>query len=461
MIRRRCVVQHVFQILEPTPLRLVLALGLVGLIALVRAPYTEIPDALFVSDGFGYFIYLPSVFIDHDLDLSNQVTRIPYEGQKPFFRVSETTGRHTNQFPIGSAILWSPFYLAADASARGLQALGVPIERNGFGYWYELPVYLGSAAFGFVSIALMLRMLRCMFSPPIALASCFGVVFATPMAYYCWVEPNMSHTVATLAITVWVYCLFQIYRLQNSRWSAWVSLGLMLGMVALVRPYNGLLGLVAIPVAVSVFSSITAREGSSSLNAWQRACPRLVICCLAAFAVLTVQVFVWKSLYGQLFVIPRGSGYEQMQWISPTLGSYLSSVFLYTPLYGLGFLGLILGGRWTSGKRARTDCEQVDVGQDFVQLVAPWMAVVLVLICLVVAASRDWNLGTAFGQRRLVDWSIFFAIGMALLINVLQQYKRLAAVADWVVFGLAVALCCMAVIYLAKPGLLPEYGRVL
>ncbi len=51
------------------------ALSTILLLAIVfaRAPFREIPDSLFVSDGFGDDIYLPSFFIDGDLEFSNQL----------------------------------------------------------------------------------------------------------------------------------------------------------------------------------------------------------------------------------------------------------------------------------------------------------------------------------------------------------------------------------------------------
>jgi hypothetical protein len=464
---RSWLARRLFQVLEPSLLRLALALALVAAIAWVRAPFTKIPDALFVSDGFGYYIYLPSVFIDHDLDLSNQITRVPYEGQKPFFRVATETGRCTNQFPAGSAALWSPFFLAADVSAALLAVLGVPVERTGFGYWYELPVYLGSAAFGLVALALTLRSLRQMFPPSIALASLFGVTFATPLAYYCLVEPNMSHAVAMFTIALWLWRLHVAHDAGDARWSTWITLGILLGLVALVRPYNGLLGLVAVPVAL-VASRASVADTFPGPRGIAAAFARLSVCCLAACAVFSLQMGLWKTLYGHWLVIPKGSGYESMSWLSPTLGSYLSSVFVFSPWYAVGAWGLILGGCLTfriakqPKPRPPAVAPSADPQQDprFALLVAPWMLVVLLLISAVIAASRDWNLGTAFGQRRLVDWSVFFAFGAALILSVLARRAAINRLAEWVVVCLAGIQSCLAVVYLWNPGLLPEYGRM-
>ena len=46
----------------------IVALLFLLVIVFARAPLRQIPDALFVSDGFGYYIYLPSLILDGDLD---------------------------------------------------------------------------------------------------------------------------------------------------------------------------------------------------------------------------------------------------------------------------------------------------------------------------------------------------------------------------------------------------------
>ncbi len=61
----------------------------------------------------------------------------------------------------------------------------------------------------------------------------------------------------------------------------------------------------------------------------------------------------------------------------------------------------------------------------------------------------------------MVDWSVFFAIGVGLVLSRLAYSRVLSRVAAWGIFGLSVAQCALAIVYLLKPGLLPEYGILL
>ena len=89
------------------------------------------------------------------------------------------------------------------------------------------------------------------------------------------------------------------------------------------------------------------------------------------------------------------------------------------------------------------------------------MLIVWCAISLIIAGSRDWNLGTAFGQRRMVDWSMFFAIGLGLVLSRLPSQRIIQLSAAWCILALSVWQCLLAATYLLKPGFLPEYGILL
>lgn len=416
-----------------------IGLALVTGLAFARAPFTRVPDALFVSDGFGYYLYLPSLWIDGDLDLANQTTRLPYEGSKAFFKVSESTGRTTNQFPVGCALLWSPFFVVADAAVVGLRMVGVMVPRSGFGYLYELPVYLGSFLYGLAGLWLLRRTLRRLSDPWIADLSLIAIFLATPTSYYLVLEPNMSHSVALFLVCLWIDRLVEIALKHDHRFGPWVCLGIVLGLVGLVRPYSAVLGLTAIP------TSIRASHGRP-LGGFTRLATVFVI----SLVVMTPQFLVWKTLYGSWLVVPKGSGYEQIRWSWYSLTSFATSVFVLWPIYLPAGLGLMF---------ASVSGNQTDAGR-FTRTLAPCVLVVLVVFTVLVANSRDWMLGTAFGQRRMVDWAPFFAIGLATFLSKLKENGQVPPrIVVGCAGGLAFLNTLLVVLYLLR--LVPEYGRVL
>src|SRR5262249_28299361 len=78
------------------------------------------------ADEIEYFAYLRSLVFDHDLEFGNEYQHFYDLDPKglagfkaTFLDLREArTGRHINFGPLGSALLWSPFYLLAHLGVR-------------------------------------------------------------------------------------------------------------------------------------------------------------------------------------------------------------------------------------------------------------------------------------------------------------------------------------------------------
>jgi hypothetical protein len=433
-----------------TRLQVVLALLLLLGIVFIRAPFRKVPDALFVSDGFGYYIYLPSVVIDRDLDLSNQLQRLPAEGSKAYFAVSPVTGRAVNSFAIGCAVLWLPFFLLAHLAVSGLALLGAPVATNGFGFPYELPVYVGSFLYGLLGVYLTGKLLARLYPEALGRVCLFAILFATPLAYYLWYEPDMSHVVSVFLIAAYVHRLALIYDGREERPAAWIVLGLLLGLVALIRPYNGLLALTTLPVARAVAAAQPSRPA-----AWRRQAALLAICGLAAIAVFLPQSVTWMILYGRPLVAPTASGYDTMTWSKPDFLGFALSMFPFAPLLLPAVVGLIwpqllraLAPRW----RERGAPEAAPA---FATAIGPWL-LLTIAGAFYIGACKDFPFaGDSYGQRTMVDWSPLFALGLAQIAACSGSLWRRRSTGA-VLLGLALLNGILTVLYVLHR--LPDYG---
>lgn len=85
------------------------------------------------GDGVGYYAYLRSSVIDHDLNFENEYRRADPVFRRTFFdehghvrRYQRTdTGLVRNQWGVGAAILWSPGFLVVHAALHGAHAVGI------------------------------------------------------------------------------------------------------------------------------------------------------------------------------------------------------------------------------------------------------------------------------------------------------------------------------------------------
>ena len=191
---------------------------------------------LYSSDEVQYFSYLRSLWFDRDVSFENEY-RYFYdhniaqsEGYHETFLERQTAaGRRVNYGTIGCAILWSPFYAAADLWTRATGG-----AADGFSKPYVRAVAYGSAFYGFFAVLLSIRAARLVLGcvdnrrsggqehikgSPDLLASCkelgwtfwagVAIWLGTPLLFYMYVAPPFSHAVSAfgvaLFVTVWLH----------------------------------------------------------------------------------------------------------------------------------------------------------------------------------------------------------------------------------------------------------------
>src|SRR5690606_27687311 len=94
-----------------------------------------VTSRLYASDEIEYFAYLRSLYFDRDVSFENEY-RYFYDRNiarsagfhETFLERETAAGRRVNYATMGSAVLWLPFYAAADAYTR---ATGT-FEADGF-----------------------------------------------------------------------------------------------------------------------------------------------------------------------------------------------------------------------------------------------------------------------------------------------------------------------------------------
>src|SRR3989338_869275 len=120
------------------------------------------------NDGIGYYSYLRSAIIDKDLNFTNE-WQFYNQSYSKFSSAPRGANYHEektpkgyiqNVYPIGSSLLWSPFFLTAHAATAVLHSLGADIEPNGYTILYETSIGLASLIYGFLAILLMYKFCR-------------------------------------------------------------------------------------------------------------------------------------------------------------------------------------------------------------------------------------------------------------------------------------------------------------
>src|SRR5688572_24021057 len=140
---------------------------------------------LLILDGLAYFSYLPSLFLDHDLNFWNEFTfggAIKPQAQN--VRGITPAGYVSNHWSIGPALLWSPFWLIGHWMTLILP--GWPV--NGFSVYYNLAVRFATALMGLLTLLFSVRWAARYSSNRVAVFSAIFVAFGTPFYWYMFLN---------------------------------------------------------------------------------------------------------------------------------------------------------------------------------------------------------------------------------------------------------------------------------
>ena len=360
--------------------------GTARLVASGRAARMVHRDTIVHGDGARLYAWLRSAWFDRDLDTANELERcFNYPGSRESVEILKTpTGYAWNHTPVGSALLWTPFFALGHVTARGLQAAVPGIEADGYSHPYALAVALGTHVYCFLGALLLFSICARFFPPLPSLLAVLAVWLASFLPAYLFLYPTMSHALSFFSV-----CLFLLLWLrvrERGGLIGWCALGLAAGLAGLVRTQNLIFLLVPLAGAAS-----GARDGGKGRGTASAALT-LLFAALAFFP----QAYAWKVSCGSWITIPQGGGF--LHWGRPAILSVLFSsrhgLFSWTPALALGALGFPL---FVRGER-----------------LLGWSLLAAFLLQLYLnSVVDDWWAGTGFGARRFDNCLPLFALGLA------------------------------------------------
>jgi hypothetical protein len=395
----------------------------------------------YASDEVEYFAYLRSMWFDGDLSFDNEYRYFYDRGIARGWRFKETfldaqtaTGLRLNFAPVGSAILWAPFYIATDLGVRAARGVGVPVVVDGYSTPYIASVVYASALYGFLAIALSAyAAARVIGNSSAGTAAAISVWVGTPILFYMYLAPGFSHACSAFAVSLFVVVWLHVRR----DWSlpGVVALGAAAALMGLVREQDVFIA--AGPAIDFVIS--TARGLRAGAVRW----PGVAARALAGTAALAVgflpQVLTYIALYGRAAPSPTVQG--KMTWTSPhallVLASPANGLLFWTPLALPALIGLI----WLAVARAPIDVSGGMVPRERRHIAV--ICLVMVMTQIYVGGALDtWAGAGSFGQRRLIGLTVFFVLGLTMLFVAIRiRWKTygtyaFVAVAVWWNLGL-------------------------
>ena len=312
------------------------------------------------------------------------------------------TGYRLNDAPVGTAVLWAPFYVAADLGVVVARAFGATVRRDGYAWPYVWAVCVASLFWGTVGLLLVYRLCRTYASRTASTWSVLAIWFASPVVFYLYITPAMAHANSLFAVTLFLV-VWQTTRARRTV-RGWVLLGLAAGLMVLVRELNWLFVLaVVVDEAWSISEVVRSSSedhdmqvGRTFIREMRQRMGAYLGFALTLCVVAAPQFYVYQTLNGSLgptpFVVDKFSPFPR--YVILVLFSDFHGLFSWHPVTLLGVVGL--GVLWRREPR-----------------VAGVLACLFIAQVLVVGSYETWWGGTSFGARRFINCSSIFAVGLA------------------------------------------------
>jgi hypothetical protein len=343
-----------------------------------------------MSDGKGYYAYLPALIIFHDLDYTYYADGRAGEHAKDDSSFNYfIDGGRVNKFPAGVALLQFPFFLLAL-----LITFVTGFEMTGYSFFFQLFVSIAAIFYTLLGAKYLFRLLLSYkISEKRSLITTFIILFGTNLLNYVVFEPSMSHCYSFAAIAGFSFYLRKFFIDQKP--NDWIKACIWLGIILLIRQINGII-IVGIPLIAGDY--ITFKEGALFLLKKPRTLFAGIIC---SFIILAIQPILWHAQNGHWIVWTYLD--EGFKWDNPAilkvLFSYRKGWLLYTPLFLLlipAFISQLIQKKWFL----------------FFANIIFWS-----LLIYVISSWWCWYYGGSFGQRAFIDFYPLAGVSLGLLLN--------------------------------------------
>ena len=354
------------------------------------------------SDAWGYYAYLPAVFIYHDLHF-NFYQKIMHEGYFEErlayeYRVGND-GKVANKYFCGTALVVTPFYIAAHFISA---ILGYPLD--GYNRIYILSVNIAAIFYTMLGLYFLSKILSYYTkSQKTIVIIMFAMAFGTQLFYYSFGEPGMSH--------VYSFCFINLFLWKIKNWFEsrgrfdLIIAALALSIIFLIRPFNILITLL-IPFMAG--SSTNLKSGFVAyFKQW-----KLVLTSILVFVLIaSIQSVIYYLQTGSIWVDSYPG--ENFNFLKPhlmkILFSFRKGLFIYTPIVLWAHLALFY--LWKQNK--------------FVVFSYLFFFLILTYI---LSSWWIWYYGGSFSLRAYIEYFGLFAILLAILIDQFKWFKLNASI---------------------------------
>lgn len=346
-----------------------------------------------ISDGAGYYAYLPQWFIYKDPTYSYiDSVNANYQDARFNDNFAQTeSGQKFNKYFVGTAIFQMPFFLIAHFLAQSFD-----LVSDGYSPIYQCAIVLSAYLFAIIGFYFVLKVLsHFQINGFSKLLTVIALAYGTNLSYYVVYYSSYSHVYSFAAIAYFVYLLFE-WRKSHFKDSFLTKIAVVLGLIFIIRPTNACV-MILLPFMMDSFREFTKYLKDLMIQRFS-----VFLKALLLFAgIVSLQFFASYYQLGK-WTFNNYSGEHFDFLFSPkfykVLFSYDKGLLVFAPVLLLSFIGFIV---FFKQDRKR----------------ALGFLVVLFVFTYLTASWWCWWYGGGLGMRPFVDVLVFLAVPMAILIE--------------------------------------------
>lgn len=357
----------------------------------------------FHGDAFGYYLYLPSLFIYDNLlepaTLSGSDT-LPKGRQmirKTLLSNNIVTpkGYVINQYTYGIALFESPFFFLA----HGIELLRHG-RADGMTQTYQELLFVANLFYALLGLYILYLCLKRFFGTTDVYLGLTVLVCGTNFMWFAVVQWGMSHIITFMLVASLIYLTISVY--EQARTRTFILIGVVSGLIILIRPTDFVF--LAIPFLWGTYNWNTITERLRFLG---RHWPKLFGAAAAAFLFILPQLLYWKATSGKLLFYSYG-GNQAFHWRHPEIVAGLFSCkngwLSYSPVMVLSLLGLL--------------CRRK---------LRPLLFVFVCVLPVFIYLTYAWycyNYINGFGSRPMINMYPLLAFPLTAMMAHMRAYKR-------------------------------------
>jgi hypothetical protein len=356
---------------------------------------------IFHGDAFGYYEYLPSAFIYHNLRTMEVVPTdkgIPDRILSSFESIKSTgyrtpKGYIVDQYTYGVAFMELPFFLVAHIYDKltGKAA-------DGWSDDYAVAIRIASFLYALLGLFIIYNILKIYFDRLIALITVLLIYLSTHFFWFSVYQAGMSHMPLFFLYALLMFITIKLH--ERPRASAFIIIGFIMGLITITRPSDAVC--IFIPLLYNVYSKQKIREKIAFILSNIK---NVLLLIIAFIIPIIPQLLYWKAVSGKFLFYSYGN--QKFDWLKPHLlyglFSFSNGWLPYAPIMVFAILGLLLYKRYMA-----------------------WIYAIFIILPVYIYIIYSWycyNYINGMGSRPMIHMYPLLALPLAALIQFISQKK--------------------------------------